>query len=168
MFERFTPPARDAVVLAQDDARARGHDHIGTEHILISLLGQKDTLPVRALGSLGITGEIVGAEVVRLVGTGKAVGTGQIPFTPRATKTLDLAQREAHTLGHDFIGTEHVLLGLARLGEGVAARILARLGAPPRKIALAVMTAMGSSEASQQYVDGFAPTIEPEDSGADL
>jgi ATP-dependent Clp protease ATP-binding subunit ClpC len=155
-------------VHAQDDARALGHDHLGTEHILLGLLRQQDTLPVRVLWSLGVSAEVVRARVVHLVGEGERVSTGQIPFTPRALKTLENAPREASTLGHQYVGTEHVLLGLARLGDGLAVRILAGIDAPPRKVAESVMAAMGTTEASREYVAGFPPSPEPGDSGPDL
>jgi ATP-dependent Clp protease ATP-binding subunit ClpC len=170
VFERFTPPALEVVVHAQDEARALSHDHIGTEHFLLGLLRQTDTIASRALGSLGAGAELVREQVVRAGGRGDEVTTGQIPFTARAMKTLELASREASTLGHHFVGTEHVLLGLARLGDGVAARILAGFDASPRRIAESVMAAMGSlsTDAGREYAAGFPPPIEPEDSGADL
>src|SRR5438552_1345501 len=124
VFERFTERARQVVVLAQDEARALKHNYIGTEHILLGLLREEEGLAARVLESLDITVEEVRAQVARIVGQGDAVTTGQIPFTPRAKKVLELALREALSLGHDYIGTEHILLGLVRENEGVAARIL--------------------------------------------
>ena len=124
MFERFTERARQVVVLAQDEARALKHNYIGTEHILLGLLREEEGLAARVLESLDITVEEVRAQVARIVGQGDEVTTGQIPFTPRAKKVLELALREAVALGHGYIGTEHILLGLARENEGVAARIL--------------------------------------------
>jgi hypothetical protein len=124
VFERFTERARQAVVLAQEEARALRHNYIGTEHILLGLLREEEGLAARALVSLDITVERVRAQVVRIVGSGEEVTSGQIPFTPRAKKVLELALREALGLGHDYIGTEHILLGLVRENEGVAARIL--------------------------------------------
>jgi len=134
MFERFTERARQVVVLAQDEARALKHNYIGTEHILLGLLREEEGLAARALESLDITVEEVRAQVARIVGQGDEVTTGQIPFTPRAKKVLDLALREALSLGHDYIGTEHILLGLVRENEGVAARILLDLGADAEKV----------------------------------
>ena len=124
MFERFTERARQVVVLAQDEARALKHNYIGTEHILLGLLREEEGLAARVLESLDITVEEVRAQVARIVGQGDEVTTGQIPFTPRAKKVLELALREALSLGHNYIGTEHILLGLVRENEGVAARIL--------------------------------------------
>jgi ATP-dependent Clp protease ATP-binding subunit ClpC len=134
MFERFTERAREVVVLAQDEARALKHNYIGTEHILLGLLREEEGLAARALEALDITVEEVRAEVALIVGQGDEVRTGQIPFTPRAKKVLDLALREALSLGHDYIGTEHILLGLVRENEGVAARILLDLGADAEKV----------------------------------
>ena len=112
------------VVLAQDEARALKHNYIGTEHILLGLLREEEGLAARVLESLDITVEEVRAQVARIVGQGDEVTSGQIPFTPRAKKVLELALREALSLGHNYIGTEHILLGLVRENEGVAARIL--------------------------------------------
>src|SRR5207248_887978 len=123
MFERFTERARQVVVLAQDEARALKHNYIGTEHILLGLLREEEGLAARVLESLDITVEEVRAQVARIVGQGDEVTTGQIPFTPRAKKVLELALREALSLGHNYIGTEHILLGLVREHEGLAARI---------------------------------------------
>ena len=118
MFERFTERARQVVVLAQDEARALKHNYIGTEHILLGLLREEEGLAARVLESLDITVEEVRAQVARIVGQGDEVTTGQIPFTPRAKKVLELALREALSLGHNYIGTEHILLGLVRENEG--------------------------------------------------
>ncbi|MFN8187808.1 MAG: ATP-dependent Clp protease ATP-binding subunit [Gaiellales bacterium] len=134
MFERFTERARQVVVLAQDEARALKHNYIGTEHILLGLLREEEGLAARVLESLDITVEEVRAQVARIVGQGDEVTTGQIPFTPRAKKVLELALREALSLGHNYIGTEHILLGLVRENEGVAARILLDFDADAEKI----------------------------------
>ena len=134
MFERFTERARQVVVLAQDEARALKHNYIGTEHILLGLLREEEGLAARVLDSLDITVEDVRANVARIVGQGEEVTTGQIPFTPRAKKVLELALREALSLGHNYIGTEHILLGLVRENEGVAARILLDFDADAEKI----------------------------------
>ncbi len=134
MFERFTERARQVVVLAQDEARALKHNYIGTEHILLGLLREEEGLAARVLESLDITVEEVRAQVARIVGQGDEVTTGQIPFTPRAKKVLELALREALSLGHNYIGTEHILLGLVRENEGVAARILLDFDADADKI----------------------------------
>ncbi len=134
MFERFTERARQVVVLAQEEARTLKHNYIGTEHILLGLLREEEGLAARVLESLEITVERVRAQVVRIVGSGEEVTSGQIPFTPRAKKVLELALREALSLGHNYIGTEHILLGLVRENEGVAARILLDFDADSDKI----------------------------------
>src|ERR1041384_1039276 len=134
MIERFTERARQVVVLAQEEARTLKHNYIGTEHILLGLLREEEGLAARVLESLDITVEEVRAQVARIVGQGDEVTTGQIPFTPRAKKVLELALREALSLGHNYIGTEHILLGLVRENEGVAARILLDFDADAEKI----------------------------------
>ncbi len=134
MFERFTERARQVVVLAQEEARALRHDYIGTEHILLGLLREEEGLAARVLASLEVTVERVRSQLVRIVGRGEEVTSGQLPFTPRAKKVLELALREALSLGHNYIGTEHILLGLVRENEGVAARVLLDFGADAEKI----------------------------------
>jgi ATP-dependent Clp protease ATP-binding subunit ClpC len=134
MFERFTERARQVVVLAQDEARALRHNYIGTEHLLLGLLREQEGIAARVLDSLDITIEEVRVQVGRLVGVGDDVTAAQIPFTPRAKKVLELALREAQALGHHYIGTEHLLLGLVRENEGVAARILLEFDADAEKI----------------------------------
>jgi len=134
VFERFTERARQVVVLAQDEARALKHNYIGTEHILLGLLREEEGLAARVLESLDITVEEVRAQVARIVGQGDEVTTGMIPFTPRAKKVLELSLREGLSLGHNSIGTEHILLGLVRVNEGVAARILLDFDADAEKI----------------------------------
>src|SRR5207249_4327629 len=143
LFERFTERARQVVVLAQDEARALKHNYIGTEHILLGLLREEEGLAARVLESLDITVEEVRAQVARIVGQGDVVTTGQIPFTPRAKKVLELSLREALTLGHNYIGTEHVLLGIVRENDGVAARILLGGGADADAIRDAVIRKVG-------------------------
>src|SRR4026209_1279109 len=134
VFERFTERARQVVVLAQEEARTLKHNYIGTEHILLGLLREEEGLAARVLESLDITVERVRAQVARIVGSGEEVTSGQIPFTPRAKKVLKLALREALSLGHNDIGAEHILLGLVRENEGVAARILLDFDADSEKI----------------------------------
>ncbi len=129
MFERFTEPARQIVVVAQEEARALKHNYIGTEHVLLGLLREEDGLAARVLSSLDVSLEDVRTQVGRIIGQGDEVTAGEIPFTPRAKKVLDLALREALSLGHNYVGTEHVLLGIARENEGVASRILLDAGA---------------------------------------
>ena len=134
MFERFTDEARQVVVLAQDEARALRHNYIGTEHILLGLLREEEGLAARLLESLSVTAQDVRAQVARIVGQGDEVTTGQIPFTPRAKKVLELALREALSLGHGYIGTEHILIALVRENEGVAVQILRDFDADAEKI----------------------------------
>ena len=124
MFERFTESARQVVVLAQDEARELKHNYLGTEHLLLGLIREESGVAATVLMSFGITIEDVRAQVERLIGEGDEVTGGQIPFTPRAKKVLELALREALSLGHNYVGTEHILLGIVRENEGVAARIL--------------------------------------------
>jgi ATP-dependent Clp protease ATP-binding subunit ClpA len=147
MFERFTERARQVVVLAQEEARTLKHSYIGTEHILLGLLREEEGLAARVLESLDITVERVRAQVVRIVGSGEEVTSGQIPFTPRAKKVLELALREALNLGHDYIGTEHILLGLLDENTGVAARILVDFEADSEKIRNEVARALTVGEA---------------------
>src|SRR5688500_18289252 len=118
MFERFTERARQVVVLAQDEARALRHNYIGTEHLLLGLLRGEEGLAARVLESFDVTLEEVRALVARIVGEGEEVTTGQIPFTPHAKKVLELSLREAVSLKHNYIGTEHILLGLVRKNDG--------------------------------------------------
>jgi hypothetical protein len=134
VFERFTERARHVVVIAQEEARTLRHDYIGSEHILLGLLREDEGLAARVLESLDITVERVRDQVVRIVGSGEEVRTGQIPFTPRAKKILELAVREAEHFGHNQTGTEHILLGLARENEGVAVQILLDFDADAEKI----------------------------------
>jgi prophage maintenance system killer protein len=139
LFQRFTERARRAVTLAQEEARERGHDHIGTEHILLGLLRVPEGVAARALESFGISPEAVVAKVEEIVGRGQGSPGGHIPFTPRSKKVLELALREALQLGHNYIGTEHVLLGLVREGEGVAAKVMVELGADLPRVRAQVM-----------------------------
>ncbi len=134
MFERFTDRARRVVVLAQEEARLLNHNYIGTEHILLGLIHEGEGVAARALEGLGINLESVRSQVVEIIGQGSQAPTGHIPFTPRAKKVLELSLREALQLGHNYIGTEHILLGLIREGEGVAAQVLQKLGAELHKV----------------------------------
>jgi ATP-dependent Clp protease ATP-binding subunit ClpA len=143
VFERFTERARHVVVLAQEEARAFKHNYIGTEHILLGLLREEEGVAARILESLEITADEVRSQVMQIVGEGDEVRTGQIPFTPRAKKVLELALREALSIGHNYIGTEHILLGITREGEGVAARIMLDLGADAQRIREEVINALG-------------------------
>ena len=175
MFERFTERARQVVVLAQEEARGLGHDYIGTEHILLGLLREEEGLAAIVLESLDITVEGVRAQIVRIVGSGEEAGSGQIPFTPRAKKVLELALREALSLGHNYIGTEHILLGLVRENEGVAARILLDFDADSEKIRNEVVRALSGPRARaagriEQLVRARSQVHSPphEDAGAML
>src|SRR5271165_6498879 len=124
MFERFTNRARHAVVLAQEEARRLQHNYIGTEHVLLGLLGEPGGVACQALQGFGITLDGTREEVKAIIGLGKNPVSGHIPFTPRAKKTLELALREALQLHHNYIGTEHILLGLIQEGKGIAAQVL--------------------------------------------
>ncbi|HEX6918732.1 MAG TPA: Clp protease N-terminal domain-containing protein, partial [Actinomycetes bacterium] len=128
MFERFTDRARRVVVLAQEEARMLNHNYIGTEHILLGLIHEGEGVAAKALESLGISLEAVRSQVEEIIGQGQQAPSGHIPFTPRAKKVLELSLREALQLGHNYIGTEHILLGLIHEGEGVAAKALESLG----------------------------------------
>jgi ATP-dependent Clp protease ATP-binding subunit ClpC len=134
MFERFTARARQVVVHAQEEARALGHHYIGTEHILLGLLREEEGVATRALASLGIELDQVRAKIEQIIGRGTEAAAGQIPFTPRAKRALELSLREAIALGHNYIGAEHILLGVARENDGVAARILLELDADAERI----------------------------------
>ncbi len=134
MFERFTDRARRVVVLAQEEARMLNHNYIGTEHILLGLIHEGEGVAAKALDSLNISLDAVRQQVEEIIGQGQAAPTGHIPFTPRAKKVLELSLREALQLGHNYIGTEHILLGLIREGEGVAAQVLQKLGADLNRV----------------------------------
>ena len=134
MFERFTDRARRVVVLAQEEARMLNHNYIGTEHILLGLIHEGEGVAAKALDSLSINLDAVRQQVEEIIGQGQAAPTGHIPFTPRAKKVLELSLREALQLGHNYIGTEHILLGLIREGEGVAAQVLQKLGADLNRV----------------------------------
>ena len=159
MFERFTERARQVVVLAQDEARALKHNYIGTEHILLGLLRNEEGLAARVLGSLGVTLDEARRQVARIVGSGEEAPAGELPFTPRAKKALELALREALSLDHNYIGTEHILLGLVQEGEGVANHILADQGADSERIRAAVFTMLGASPPDDYF--GKAPRRRP-------
>ncbi len=145
MFERFTDRARRVVVMAQEEARKMNHKYIGTEHLLLGLLAEGDGVAAKSLGSLGIDLNSTREQVIQTVGVGQQAPTGHIPFTPRAKKVLELALREALQLGHNYIGTEHILLGLIREGEGVAAQVLGQAEAGLQKIRQTVLTELSGS-----------------------
>ena len=153
MFERFTDRARRVVVLAQEEARLLNHNYIGTEHILLGLIHEGEGVAAKALESLGISLEAVRNQVEEIIGQGGSSPSGHIPFTPRAKKVLELSLREALQLGHNYIGTEHILLGLIREGEGVAAQVLVKLGADLSRVRQQVIQLLsgysGSGEGSE-------------------
>ena len=156
LFERFTERARQVVVLAQDEARALRHGHIGTEHVLLGLRREEDGLAARVLASYDITVEQVRAEVVQTVGMGKDDERGQTPFTARAKKVLELSLDEARSLGHHDVGTEHILLGLVRQGEGVGFRVLRGLDADPEKLRADLRSLAASQQVPPETVRGTA------------
>ena len=129
MFERFTDRARRVVVEAQEEARTLNHSYMGTEHILLGLIHEGNGTGAKALESLGISLDTVRQQVQEIIGQGQHAPSGRIPFTPQAKKVLELALQESRALGHDYIGTEHILLGLLRQGDGVAGHVLSELGA---------------------------------------
>jgi ATP-dependent Clp protease ATP-binding subunit ClpC len=139
MFERFTERARRVVVYAQEEARELSHTYIGTEHLLLGLLREPESVAGRALAELEISLDAVRAQVEEIIGRGEGAQSGHIPFTPRAKKVLELSLREALQLGHNYIGTEHILLGLVREGDGVAAQVLVKLGGTPGRVRGAVL-----------------------------
>jgi ATP-dependent Clp protease ATP-binding subunit ClpA len=154
VFERFTKQARQVVVLAQEEARGLRHDHIGTEHILLGLLREEEGLAGRVLESLDVTHERVREQVVRIVGFGEQEPPGQIPFTPRAKKVLELGLRESLSLGHMSVDTEHILLGIVRENQGIAARIMLDFDADPEKIRNQVMRML---PATAPHPSGLTP-----------
>ncbi len=154
MFERFTDRARRVVVLAQEEARMLNHNYIGTEHILLGLIHEGEGVAAKALEAMGISLDAVRAQVEETIGQGQTAPSGHIPFTPRAKKVLELSRREALQLGHNYIGTEHILLGLIREGEGVAAKVLEKLGADLNRVRQQVIQLLsgyqGKEPAAQQ------------------
>ncbi len=154
MFERFTDRARRVVVLAQEEARLLNHNYIGTEHILLGLIHEGEGVAAKALESLGISLEAVRAQVEEIIGHGGQAPSGHIPFTPRAKKVLELSLREALQLGHNYIGTEHILLGLIREGEGVAAQVLVKLGADLNRVRQQVIQLLSGYQGKEPATAG--------------
>jgi len=150
VFERFTDRARRVVVLAQEEARLLNHNYIGTEHILLGLIHEGEGVAAKGLESLGISLDSVRTQVVEIIGQGQQSPSGHIPFTPRAKKVLELSLREALQLGHNYIGTEHILLGLIREGEGVAAQVLQKLGADLPKVRQTVIQLLSGAPSEEQ------------------
>src|SRR5215472_106218 len=146
MYERFTDRARRAVVQAQEEARMLNHNYIGTEHILLGLIHESDGVAAKALESLGIRLDAVRQQVEEIIGRGPQAPSAHIPFTPRAKKALELSLRESLQLGHNYIGTEHILLGLIREGDGVAAKVLSNLGVELNKVRSAVEFIIGRGD----------------------
>ncbi len=155
MFERFTDRARRVVVLAQEEARTLNHNYIGTEHILLGLLREDEGIAAQALRALAISLETVRQQVEEIIGQGKQAPSGHIPFTPRAKKVLELSLREALQLGHNYIGTEHILLGLIHEGHGVAAQVLVRLGADLDRVRQQVVELVNSEEGESEVSRPF-------------
>ena len=156
MFERFTDRARRVVVLAQEEARMLSHNYIGTEHILLGLIHEGEGVAAKALESLDISLEAVRAQVEEIIGQGQQAPSGHIPFTPRAKKVLELSLREALQLGHSYIGTEHILLGLIREGEGVAAQVLQKLGADLNRVRQQVIQLLSGFQGKESAAAGAA------------
>jgi ATP-dependent Clp protease ATP-binding subunit ClpC len=164
LFERFTERARQVVVLAQEEARTLKHGHVGTEHLLLGLLAEREGMAAHVLDSFDITLERVRGEVVRIVGVGEET-SGQTPFTVGAKQVLELALQEALGLGHTYIGTEHILLGLVRLGEGVSVRILLDCHAEPDRVRQAVIRMLSGGGAAAHA--GAGPQSPESGSGFD-
>ncbi len=154
MFERFTDRARRVVVLAQEEARMLNHNYIGTEHILLGLIHEGEGVAAKGLEALGISLEAVRAQVEEIIGQGQQAPSGHIPFTPRAKKVLELSLREALQLGHNYIGTEHILLGLIREGEGVAAQVLVKLGADLNRVRQQVIQLLSGYQGKEAVTQG--------------
>ena len=165
MFERFTDRARRVVVLAQDEARALNHNYIGTEHLLLGLIHEGEGVAAKALESMDISLDAVRGQVIEIIGEGQSAPTGHIPFTPRGKKVFELSMREALQLGHNYIGTEHLLLGLLREGEGVAAQVLTNLGGDLSSVRQTVMQMLSGYE-GKETVNAGGPSKEGTPSGS--
>ena len=165
MFERFTDRARRVVVLAQDEARALNHNYIGTEHLLLGLIHEGEGVAAKALESMDISLDAVRSQVIEIIGEGQSAPTGHIPFTPRGKKVFELSMREALQLGHNYIGTEHLLLGLLREGEGVAGQVLTNLGGDLSSVRQTVMQMLSGYE-GKETVNAGGPSKEGTPSGS--
>src|SRR6266516_684972 len=161
VFERFTDRARRVIPLAQEEAQRLNHDYVGTEHLLLGLLSEGEGVAAKALASLGISLEAVRVQVQEIIGQGLSAPTGHIPFTPRAKKVLELSLREALQLGHNYIGTEHILLGLIREGEGVAAQVLVKLGADPSRVRQQVIQLLAGAQGKEPAAAGAPSETAP-------
>jgi len=166
VFERFTDRARRVVVLAQEEARLLNHNYIGTEHILLGLIHEGEGVAAKALEQLGISLEAVRTQVEEIIGQGGSSPSGHIPFTPRAKKVLELSLREALQLGHNYIGTEHILLGLIREGEGVAAQVLVKLGAELSRVRQQVIQLLSGYAGKEGATTGGGPGGETAPTGS--
>jgi ATP-dependent Clp protease ATP-binding subunit ClpC len=167
MFDRFTDRARRVIVLAQDEARMLNHNYIGTEHLLLGLIHEGEGVAAKALESLGISLEAVREQVEEIIGQGQQAPTGHIPFTPRAKKVLEFSMREALQINHPYIGTEHILLGLIREGEGVAAQVLIKLGADLNRVRNQVLQLLSGYQGKEAATSG-APETGPAASAATI
>ena len=167
MFDRFTDRARRVIVLAQDEARMLNHNYIGTEHLLLGLIHEGEGVAAKALESLGITLEPVRDQVEEIIGQGQQAPTGHIPFTPRAKKVLEYSMREALQINHPYIGTEHILLGLIREGEGVAAQVLIKLGADLNRVRSTVLQMLSGYQGKEAATAG-APDTGPAQAAATI
>ncbi|MDO4784475.1 MAG: ATP-dependent Clp protease ATP-binding subunit [Propionibacteriaceae bacterium] len=167
MFERFTDRARRVIVLAQDEAKLLNHSYIGTEHLLLGLVHEGEGVAARALEQLGISLEAVRGQVEDIIGRGQQVPTGHIPFTPRAKKVLELSLRESLQMNYNYIGTEHILLGLIREGEGVAAQVLIKLGADLNRVRNTVMQLLSGFQGKETISSG-APEAGPQQSSSQV
>jgi ATP-dependent Clp protease ATP-binding subunit ClpC len=164
LFEKFTDKARRVVVLAQEEAKLLNHNYIGTEHILLGLIHEGEGVAAKALEALGINLEQVREQVQEIIGQGQQAPSGHIPFTPRAKKVLELSLREALQLGHSYIGTEHLLLGLIREGEGVAAQVLTKLGADTNKVRQQVIQLLSGYQGKESVAVGGETNPQPKGS----
>ncbi|MEA4944907.1 MAG: ATP-dependent Clp protease ATP-binding subunit [Propionicimonas sp.] len=167
MFDRFTDRARRVIVLAQDEARMLNHNYIGTEHLLLGLIHEGEGVAAKALESMGISLEAVREQVEEIIGQGQQAPTGHIPFTPRAKKVLEYSMREALQINHPYIGTEHILLGLIREGEGVAAQVLIKLGADLNRVRNTVLQLLSGYQGKEAATAG-APDAGPAQSAATI
>ena len=170
MFERFTERARRVVVYAQEEARELSHDYIGTEHLLLGLMREPESVAARALRELEIGHDAAREQVIEIIGRGKGAQSGHIPFTPRAKKVLELSLREALQLGHDYIGTEHILLGLVREGDGVAAQVLTKLAGKLSRVRDKVLELSPAGEAAGAREEGaeYSAQLRPAAAGGQL
>jgi ATP-dependent Clp protease ATP-binding subunit ClpA len=161
MFERFTDRSRRVVILAQEEARMLDHNYVGPEHVLLGLVHEGQGVAARALTELDISLSAVREQVEELIGRGQQAPSGHIPFTPRAKKVLELSLREALQLGHNYIGTEHILLGILREGDSVAAQVLVRMGTDLNRVRLEVIKLVGSEAEVIKLVGSEAEAISP-------